>query len=208
MERQRLLAWVEERHDLQEPIAFEGVDLSQPLQAGTPLLMAGDPTAWHIRMPSAGAAALPQRWIASVPVEGLHITRQSPQELVWHEDPAERRHRCGALAQLRLAAAGDGECLQAILRANGWGAAAALVERLQDDDGIYEHGSGGVPREAPSPRRLLLAAIGHLPDERQWLEELCEPDDWDSGEKAHPVPRGEARLPGQPPAPPTWINLV
>lgn len=208
VEISRLMAWLDAGHHLLEPIPYEQIDLTQPLPAGQRVLLAGDKQAWHVRMPGAGSSALPQRW--SPQPSDRHLTRQCPQELVWHPDRAERRHRCGALATLRFAASGDGDSLIRVLQWRDMPAAAALVRRYveQDSDRFYALASGGVPREAPSPARLLAAAFADRPEETAWLRELCAPDDWDSGPGGLPVPRGQAVLPGQSPAPATWISLL
>jgi len=204
VQRARLLQWLEQRDDQREPLAFEALNLSGPMPAGLPLPMPGDPVPWFTRLRL--HCAIPAAWLPPEPLEGIHISRTAPQSLVWAVDREPRRFHCGALAFLRGAAAGSGPPLVWILKETGWPAAAALVERHQDDDEIYEVGAGRVPHQLPSPRRLLLAALGDRPRELEWIEELCDgADDWDSGEKALPVPRGEAVLPGQAPAPATWI---
>jgi len=203
VQRARLKQWLEDRDDQREPIAFEEVDLARPLPAGTPLLMEGDPLPWFTKLRL--HCATPAAWLPLQPLAGLHISRVAPQSLLWHPELSERRHRVGAAVQLRAAAAGDAAALACLLDARGCGAAAALVRRLEDGDGAYEHGSGMVPRDCPSPRGLLLAALGE-PEEREWLDELCDGgDDWPGAGKP---PTGEARLPGQQPAAPDWIALV
>jgi hypothetical protein len=148
-------------------------------------------------------------WLPLHPRDGAHVSRQSPIQLLWDEEKANRRAHCGALALLRDAAAGSGPALAWILKQLVGGAAAALVEQLQDDDALYECGAGLVPMEAPSPRRLLLAAFGDRPRELSWISELADgAEDWDSGPGALPVPRGEALRPGEAPMPPDWINKL
>lgn len=207
VERSRLLAWLDERHDLGEPVAFDpfppGDVLARAFPAGAPIRLADDPDLWFVRMPL--RSAYPQRWLALEPTEA-HLSRQSPQALLWSDDLAERRFRCGAAALLRFAADGDAAALTAILERRGLPAAAALVRRHADSDGLYEFASGGVPRELPSPRRLLRAAFADRPEELTWLDELAESAvDWSSGPGGLEVPRGEARLPQQPSIPPPWL---
>lgn len=211
VERSRLLAWLEERHDLGEPVAFDPLPprdvLAHPFPAGAPVLLAGDPDPWFVRMPRWSSSAFPQRWLPLEPTEA-HLSRQSPQALLWHDDRAERRHRCGAAALLRIAADGEAAALTRILERRGLPAAAALVRRHADSDGLYEIASGGVPRELPSPRRLLRAAFADRPEELIWLAELAAPADWSSGPGGLEVPRGEARLPQQPSIPPPWLKML
>lgn len=205
-ERARLLAWLEERHDLREPLEFARLAFAQPLPAGQRLLMPGDPEPWFVRMPL--RFAFPQRWLSLTPGDA-HLTRVSPQGLLWAEERADRRFLCGAAALLRFAADGDADALIQILERRSLPAAAALVRRHADSDGLYEHGSGAVPRELPSPRRLLRAAFADRPVELSWLDELAEGgDDWSSGPGGLEVPRGEARLPGQPSVPPAWLSKL
>lgn len=207
VQRARLLGWLEQRDDQREPVAFEALKLSEALPAGLPLLLPGDPLPWFTKLRL--HCALPAAWLPPAPVDGIHISRVPPQSLLWAEDRETRRFHCGALAFLRDAAAGSGPELAWILRETGWPAAAALVERHQDEDQVYEMGAGRVPVELPSPRRLLLAALGDRLQELQWIEALCDgADDWDSGEGALPVPRGEALLPGQAHPPATWISKL
>jgi len=207
VQRGRLLAWIEQRDDQREPIAFEALKLSEALPAGLPLLLPNDPVPWFTRLRL--HYAIPAAWLPPAPVDGIHISRTAPQSLLWAEDREMRRFHCGALAFLRDAAGGSGPELAWILRQTGWPAAAALVERHLDEDGLYERGAGKVPAELPSPRRLLLAAFGDRPRELQWIRELCDgADDWDSGSAALPVPRGEALLPGQAPTPPAWLEML
>lgn len=208
VQRSRLIAWVESRPDLEEPVPFDRLALSSPLPAGLPLLMPGDPLRWHVKLrlhhPVMAA------WLPLQPLEGVHVSRQSPIELLWEEEKAYRRAHCGALALLRDAAAGSGPALASILKKTGWPAAAALVERHWDEDQIYEIGAGSqVTAAMPSPRRLLQAAFGDRPRELSWLAELCDGGEhWDSGPGAIPVPRGEALRPGQVPMPPNWIEKL
>ena len=207
VQRARLLQWLEQRDDQREPVAFEDLKLSELLPAGLPLLMPGDPVPWFTKLRL--HCAMPASWLPPTPREGVDITRVPPQSLLWAADRETRRFHCGALAFLRDAAAGSGPALVWILKETGWPAAAALAERYQDEDGIYEQGAGRVPVGLPSPRRLLLAALGDRPPELEWIQELCDgADHWDSGEKALPVPRGEVVLPGQAPTPPTWIDKL
>lgn len=207
VQRSRLIAWVDSRPDLEEPVAFDRLALASPLPAGLPLLLPGDPLPWFVKLrlhhPVMAA------WLPLQPLDGVHITRQNPIALIWDEEKAHRRAHCGALALLRDAAAGSGPALAWILSKTGWPAAAALVEQLQDEDALYEVGAGLVPKEAPSPRRLLLAAFGERPRELSWISELADgAEDWDSGPGALPVPRGEALRPGQAPMPPNWIDKL
>ena len=207
VQARRLLAWLESRPDLEEPTPFERVDLASPLPAGVRLLLPGDPVPWFTRLRL--HSPVQRDWIPREPREGTHISRQNPCALIWAEDHETRRHHCGALALLRAAAAGDAEALVPILNRMGLPAAAALVEKLADEDALYEHGSGKVPRRYPSPRRLLREAFADRPQELRWIEELCDgADHWDSGPEALPVPRGEALLPGQTPRAPEWLNKL
>jgi hypothetical protein len=207
----RLLAWLESRPDLEEPISFERVDLATPLPAGVRVLLPGQEAPWFTRLRL--HSPMQQDWLPRQPREGIHITRQNPCALIWAEDHATRRHHCGALALVQAAAGADAEALVLILNRMGLPAAAAMVEKLADGIDVpqgkaprslllYEM----VPRRYPSPRRLLLAAFADRPRELEWIEELCDgAEDWDSGPEALPVPRGEALLPGQSPRAPEWI---
>lgn len=201
----RLLAWMNSRPDQGEPVPIDQLDLSRPQPAGLPLLLPGDPAPWFVRLRL--HVPLMASWIGRAPRDGIEISRTSPVAVAWHEEPPERANHAGALAMLREAAAG-GPALAQILRSLGWPAAAAVVEKYADEDGIYEVGSGRAPREAPPPRRLLLAAFADRPLELAWLDHLCDGgDDWDSGPAGLPVPRGEALRPGQPPQAPAWLGL-
>lgn len=207
VQARRLLAWLESRPDEEPPTPFERVDLASPLPAGVRLLLPGDPAPWFTRLRL--HSPVQRDWLPREPREGVHLSRQNPCALIWADDHETRRHHCGALALLQAAAAGDAEALALILKRLGLPAAAALVEKLADGDGIYEHASGGVPRQYPSPRRLLREAFADRPEELRWIEELCDGgDDWDSGPEALPVPRGEALLPGQSPSAPEWLSKL
>jgi len=189
MQRAHLIAWLESRPDQREPLPFDQVDRAQQLEAGRALLLAGDLQPWFVKLRLHGPVM--KTWLPRQPLGGVHISRQNPIALLWAEEHEIRRHHCGALALLRDAAAGDGTALAWILRQKGWPAAAALVEAKADEDGIYETGAGRVPVKCPSPRRLLLAAFAHRPQELQWIEELCDgAEDWDSGPEALRVPAG------------------
>ncbi len=204
VQRSRLIAWVESRPDQEEPVPFDRLALESPLPAGLPLLLPGDPDPWFVKLRL--HSAVQADWLPLQPLDGIHISRINPIGLLWAEDKGARAAQCGALALLRDAAAGDATALCWILRQTGWPAAAALVEAQADDDGIYEMCAGRVPARCPSPRRLLLAAFGDRPRELEWIQELCDgADDWDSGPEALPVPRLDARLPGDQLMPPNWI---
>lgn len=205
-QHRRLLAWLEARYDLEEPVPFDRLALAHPQPAGRRLLMPGDPDPWHVRLRL--HTSMPAAWLPLQPLDGIHISRTNPVELLWHAEAPERKNHCGALVLLQAAAAGEASALAAILRRLDWPAAAALVERLADGDNLYEFGSGAVPREAPSPRRLLEAAFADRPQELAWLQHLADGGDhWDSGPAGQPVPRGEARLPGHQSPLPHWIGL-
>lgn len=203
-EARTLLAWLEERPDLEPPLVLAGLDpavLARPQPAGRRVVLDG--AQLFARMPL--HAALPRRWLPLAP-DHRHLSEQNPVLLLWQDDRAQRLQRCTALALLRHAAAGDAPSLVRILEAKGWPAAAALVTGHADDDSLYVHGSGGVPRELPSPRRMLQAALADDPQALQWLEELAEGGDhWDSGPAAVAVPRELAALPGQRTTVNEWI---
>ena len=187
VEQSQLLDWLENRPDHQPPIPFEELVLASPLQAGQPVLMPGDAQCWYVKLRL--HAAVMAAWLPPQPVEQIHISRQNPLQLIWADDSNTRREQCGALALLRDAAAGSAPSLIHILRRTGWREAAALVERYQDEDQIFEMGAGRVPVVLPSPRRLLLAVFRDRPLELAWIEELCDgADDWDSGPRGLPVP--------------------
>jgi len=186
-EQHRLLSWLQNRPDLRAPVPYEQIDVTIPQTPGQRVLLAGCPDPWFVRWPLVGAC-----WLSHEPQE-QQLSRINPVELLWADDPAERHVRCGRAACLRAAATGDVACLAHILEHLGWQAAAAMVRRYGDDDGIYECGAGRAPQSLPSPAKLLRTAFAESENslDLTWLEELCAGGEgWDIGDQALPVPRG------------------
>jgi len=186
-EQHHLLSWIQIRPDRRAPIPYEQIDTTVPQPPGLRVLLAGDPEPWFVRWPLVGVC-----WLSREPQE-QQLSRINPVELLWADEPNERHALCGRAACLRAAATGDVACLANLLEHLGWQAAAAMVQRYSDDDGIYECGAGRAPQALPSPSRVLRTAFAESGNslDQIWLEELCAGgEDWDSGDQALLVPRG------------------
>jgi hypothetical protein len=203
VERQRLLAWVEARPDLGEPLVVDPGDphqLTRPYACGTPVRLPGDGTTYYLKIRLWHAVT--QTWLPRQHEVGTHLSHTNPiADVLWDEDPGVRRLLVRSAATLRYAAAGDAEALAAILNANDLPAAAQLVLEHADADGAYELAAGSsVTQGMPSPRRLLLACA-HSEHDYLMLDEIADGGlDWDSGPGAVEVPRNVARLPGKAPS--------
>ncbi|MEY3962876.1 MAG: hypothetical protein RLZZ106_131 [Cyanobacteriota bacterium] len=198
-----MLAWVEDRPDLGEPLVVDPDDphqLTRPYACGTPVKLPGDTTTYHLKLRL--WSAVPRTWLPLQPELGIHLSTVNPiADVLWDDDNRVRRLLVRSAATLRYAAAGDAEALAAILNANDLPAAAQLVLDHADGDGAYELAAGStVTKEMPSPRRLLLACA-HSERDYLMLDEIADGAlAWDSGPAAIEVPRNVARLPGKAPS--------
>jgi hypothetical protein len=199
-----LLAWLETRPDQLPPAPLAELDLTCPITTGRRvLLLPPADAALYVRMRLYSGPAT--AWLPPAPT-AQHLSSVNPVELLWDDTLEVRRHRCGALALLQAAAAGDAAALVAILTALGLEAAAALVQQLADDDGLYERASGArvTPRH-PSPRQLLQVAFKGRPLELEWLEQLCDGGEHWSAADQMPVPIGQPQRSGEAANAAQWI---